>query len=101
MKSRRLLHERALVEIVVATKFLNQTRYHWQDLAKTTILKSKGTSDKTLSSVLNSWIGQGILRKEKEPFPFNVCYVLKDREKLVEIVREYRQLRREANDLLG
>lgn len=49
----------------------------WQDLYIHSGIKEQlGVSEKTLASVLDSWIKQGILKKEKAPFPWKTKYRL-------------------------
>jgi hypothetical protein len=63
--------------IIAYKKLSRNETLTWQEIyVKSGIKEELGVSEKTLASVLNSWIEEGILKKEKAPFPWRTKYRL-------------------------
>lgn len=60
----------------------------WQDLYNGTPLKDFGVSEKTLASVLKSWVEAGVVKKVKAPFPYRYKYQLIEKEPGIDTLYE-------------
>jgi predicted transcriptional regulator len=72
-----LLQERVKTAIIAYKTLSKNETLTWHEIyVKSGIKEELGVSQKTLASVLKSWIEEGILKKEKAPFPWRTKYRL-------------------------